>query len=38
MQEPILERLATQLERAASVVDSGAAVRKLDEWVAATNR
>lgn len=38
MQEPILERLAAQLERAASVVDSGAAVRKLDEWVAATNR
>lgn len=38
MQEPILDRLATQLERAASVVDSGAAVRKLDEWVAATNR
>ncbi len=37
MQEPILDRLATQLERAASVVDSGAAVRKLDEWVAATN-
>lgn len=38
MQEPILERLAAQRERAASVVDSGAAVRKLDEWVAATNR
>lgn len=38
MQEPILDRLATQLARAASVVDSGAAVRKLDEWVAATNR
>ncbi len=38
MQEPMLERLAAQLERAASVIDSGAALRKLDEWVAATNR
>ena len=38
LQEPILERLATQLERAASVIDSGAASAKLDEWVAATNR
>ena len=38
LQEPILQRLATQLERAASVVDSGAAERKLTEWVAATNR
>jgi len=35
---PIVERLAAQLERAASVVDSGAAAAKLDEWVAATNR
>jgi anthranilate phosphoribosyltransferase len=38
LRQPILERLAEQLERAASVVDSGAAARKLDEWVAATNR
>ena len=38
LQEPILERLATQLARAASVIDSGAASAKLDEWVAATNR
>lgn len=34
---PILERLAEKLEVAASVVDSGAAARKLDQWVAATN-
>jgi anthranilate phosphoribosyltransferase len=34
---PILERLAEKLEVAASVVDSGAAAAKLDEWVAATN-
>ncbi len=38
LQEPIVERLAAQLERAASVVDSGAAADKLDEWVIATNR
>jgi anthranilate phosphoribosyltransferase len=38
LQEPILARLAAQLERAAEVVDSGAAERKLAEWVAATNR
>jgi len=38
LQEPILARLAAGLERAASVVDSGAALHKLDEWVAATNR
>ena len=38
LQEPILDRLAAQLERAASVVDSGAALAKLDAWVAATNR
>jgi anthranilate phosphoribosyltransferase len=38
LQEPILGRLAAQLERAASVVDSGAAAQKLDDWVAATNR
>lgn len=38
LQEPIIERLAVQLERAASVIDSGAAASKLGEWVAATNR
>jgi anthranilate phosphoribosyltransferase len=38
LQEPILARLAAGLERAAAVVDSGAALAKLDEWVAATNR
>ena len=38
LREPILGRLAAQLERAASVIDSGAAAQKLDEWVAATNR
>jgi len=38
LQEPILERLSAQLERATSVVDSGAAAAKLDEWVAATHR
>ena len=38
LQEPIVQRLATQLERAASVIDSGAASAKLDEWGAATNR
>ena len=38
LQEPILERLASGLERAAASVDSGAAAAKLDEWVAATNR
>ena len=35
---PILDRLAEKLEVAARVVDSGAAARKLEEWVAATNR
>ena len=34
---PILERLAGKLEVAASVVDSGAAAAKLEQWVAATN-
>lgn len=37
LQRPILERLATQLERAAGVIDSGAASSKLEEWVKATN-
>jgi len=38
LRQPILGRLAAQLERAAAVVDSGAAAAKLDDWVAATNR
>lgn len=38
LRQPILGRLAEHLERAASVVDSGAAAQKLDDWVAATNR
>jgi anthranilate phosphoribosyltransferase len=38
LQEPIVARLAAGLERAAAVVDSGAALAKLDQWVAATNR
>ena len=38
LREPILGRLAAQLERATAVVDSGAAAQKLDDWVAATNR
>ena len=38
LREPILGRLAAQLERAASVVDSGAAAQKLEDWVAATRR
>jgi anthranilate phosphoribosyltransferase len=37
LQQPIVGRLAVQLERAASVIDSGAAAAKLDQWVAATN-
>ena len=36
--EPIVDRLKAQFDRAASVVDSGAALEKLDEWVAATQR
>ena len=38
LRQPILGRLAAQLERAAAVVDSGAAAAKLEQWVAATNR
>lgn len=34
---PIVDRLAAKLEVAASVVDSGTAAAKLDQWVAATN-
>ena len=35
---PILDRLGAKLEVAAAAVDSGAALAKLDQWVAATNR
>lgn len=35
---PIRERMAEQLQRAADTVDSGAAAKKLDDWVTATNR
>ncbi|CAN5357443.1 anthranilate phosphoribosyltransferase [soil metagenome] len=38
LREPILERLAIQLERASAAVDSGLAAQKLDDWVAATRR
>lgn len=38
LREPILERLATQLERATAAIDSGAAQLKLEEWAAATQR
>lgn len=37
LQVPILDRLGEQLERAAGVIDSGAATAKLEHWVAATN-
>ncbi len=37
-EQPIAGRLATQLARAATVVDSGAAAAKLEEWVSATHR
>ncbi|MCU1578164.1 MAG: trpD [Rhodoglobus sp.] len=37
LQQPIVTRLAAQLERAAAAIDSGAAAAKLDQWVAATN-
>lgn len=33
---PILERFQTNLEIAATAIDSGAAIAKLDQWVAAT--
>jgi len=38
LQEPIVGRLAAQLERAAAVIDSGLAQQKLADWVAATHR
>jgi len=37
LQQPILQRLAAQLERAAAAVDSGLAASKLEQWAAATN-
>jgi anthranilate phosphoribosyltransferase len=37
LQEPIVARLAVQLERAEAAVDSGLAEQKLADWVAATN-
>ncbi|MCU1535039.1 MAG: trpD [Glaciihabitans sp.] len=37
LRDPFLSRLAAKLQVAAEAVDSGAAARKLDEWVAATN-
>ncbi|MBU4466384.1 MAG: anthranilate phosphoribosyltransferase, partial [Actinobacteria bacterium] len=36
VQRPILERLAEAFELAAATVDSGAALAKLDGWVAVT--
>jgi len=38
LQQPILGRLAAQLERATAAIDSGLAAQKLDDWIAATNR
>ncbi len=38
LQQPIVERLAAGLERAAAAIDSGAAAAKLAQWVEATNR
>jgi anthranilate phosphoribosyltransferase len=38
LQQPILARLGTQLERATAAIDSGLAAQKLTDWVAATNR
>jgi anthranilate phosphoribosyltransferase len=38
IRQPIVDRLAVQLHRAAAAVDSGLARQKLDDWVAATNR
>jgi len=37
-QQPLLQRLRVQLERAEDLVDSGRAQTKLEEWVAATHR
>jgi anthranilate phosphoribosyltransferase len=38
VKKPIVERFRAKLTVAAEAIDSGAASRKLDEWVAATNR
>lgn len=38
VQVPIVDRFRAKLAVAAEAIDSGAASRKLDEWVAATNR
>ncbi|KQM83490.1 anthranilate phosphoribosyltransferase [Agromyces sp. Leaf222] len=38
VQRSILDRFAEQMVIAAETIDSGAAARKLDEWVAATRR
>ncbi|MET4158168.1 anthranilate phosphoribosyltransferase [Agromyces sp. PvR057] len=38
VQRSILDRFAEQMAVAAETIDSGAAARKLDEWVAATKR
>ena len=36
LQQPIVDRLAAQYEKAAAAIDSGAAAQKLEAWVAAT--
>ena len=36
LQQPIVDRLAAQYEKAAAAVDSGAAAQKLEAWAAAT--
>ncbi len=36
LREPFVERMRARLVTVADVVDSGAAIAKLDEWVAAT--
>lgn len=38
VQVPIVERFRAKLAVAAEAIDSGAAARKLEDWVAATNR
>jgi hypothetical protein len=36
LRKPFVERMRARLVTVADVVDSGAAIAKLDEWVAAT--
>jgi anthranilate phosphoribosyltransferase len=36
LQQPIVDRLAAQYEKAAAAIDSGAAAQKLEAWAAAT--